>query len=73
VDARAVVTDECLLCLGSSTWFFTTCVPVRSYLESDDAKKILAGKPFGACVVCRRYWSVDLKQAKKLGGAATET
>jgi len=65
--------DYDLVCLGSPTWFFTTNMPLRSYLKSDDAKKILAGKPFGAYVVCRRYWSVNLKEAKKLATAAGGT
>jgi flavodoxin len=61
--------DYDLVVLGSPTWFFTTNMPLRSYLKSDEAKKILAGKPFGAYVVCRRYWSVNLKEAKKLATA----
>ena len=61
--------DYDLVCLGSPTWFFTTNMPLRSYLKSDDAKTILAGKPFGAYVVCRRYWSVNLKEVKKLAAA----
>jgi flavodoxin len=65
--------DYDLVCLGSPTWFFTTNMPLRSYLKSDDAKKILGGKPFGAYVVCRRYWSVNLKEAKKLATAAGGT
>ena len=42
-------------------------MPLRSYLESDEAGKILAGKPFAAYVVCRRYWSVNLKEVKRRG------
>ena len=30
---------------------------------------MLAGKPFSAYVVCRRYWSVNLKEATQLGTA----
>ena len=30
---------------------------------------MLAGKPFAAYVVCRRYWSVNLKEVKTLGTA----
>jgi hypothetical protein len=30
---------------------------------------VLAGKPFAAFVVCRRYWSINLKEVKKLGTA----
>ena len=44
-------------------------MPLRSYLKSGEAAKILAGKPFTAYVVCRRYWSVNLKEVRKLGAA----
>ena len=33
---------------------------------SEAAKQVFDGKPFAAYVVCRRYWSVNLKEAKKL-------
>jgi hypothetical protein len=59
--------DYDLICFGSATWFFTTNMPLRSYLKSDDARTVLAGKPFSAYVVCRRYWSVNLKEVEKLG------
>ena len=42
-------------------------MPLRSYLKSDEARTILAGKPFAAYVVCRRYWSLNLKEVRKLG------
>jgi hypothetical protein len=59
--------DYDLVCFGSPTWFFTTAMPLRSYLKSDEARAVLAGKPFTAYVVCRRYWSVNLKEVRKLG------
>jgi menaquinone-dependent protoporphyrinogen IX oxidase len=58
-----------LVCFGSPTWFFTTAMPLRSYLKSDEARTVLAGKPFAAYVVCRRYWSINLKEVRKLGTA----
>jgi flavodoxin len=61
--------DYDLVCFGSPTWWFRTCMPLRSYLKSDEAAKILAGKPFGAYVVCRRYWSMNLREVRKLGTA----
>jgi hypothetical protein len=61
--------DYDLVCFGSPTWFFTTNMPLRSYLKSDEARTVLAGKRFGAYVVCRRYWSVNLKEVRKLGAA----
>jgi flavodoxin len=61
--------DYDLVCFGSPTWFFRTCMPLRSYLKSEEAGKVLAGKPFAAYVVCRRYWSLNLKEVRKLGTA----
>jgi hypothetical protein len=61
--------DYDLVCFGSPTWFFTTNMPLRSYLKSAEAAKVLAGKRFAAYVVCRRYWSINLKEVKKLAAA----
>ena len=44
-------------------------MPLRSYLKSAEAGKVLAGKRFAAYVVCRRYWSINLKEVRKLGTA----
>ena len=59
--------DYDLICFGSPTWFFTTNMPLRSYLKSAEAEKVLAGKRFAAYVVCRRDWSINLKEVRKLG------
>jgi menaquinone-dependent protoporphyrinogen IX oxidase len=59
--------DYDLVCFGAPTWFFRTAMPLRSYLDSAEAGRILAGRPFAAYVVCRRYWSINLKEVKKRG------
>ena len=59
--------DYDLVVLGSPTWFFMTCMPLRSYLKTDEARTVLAGKPFSAYVVCRRYWHWNLNEASRLG------
>jgi menaquinone-dependent protoporphyrinogen IX oxidase len=69
IPDEARVGDYDLVCFGSPTWFFTTAMPLRSYLKSDEARTVLAGKPFAAYVVCRRYWSINLKEVRKLGTA----
>ena len=69
IPEAAQTGDYDLICFGSPTWFFRTAMPLRSYLESDEAGKILAGKPFAAYVVCRRYWSVNLHEVKRRGKA----
>jgi hypothetical protein len=56
-----------LVVIGSPTWWLSTSVPVRSFLQSEDAEKILGGRRFTAFVVCRRYWKHNLKTVQKLG------
>jgi menaquinone-dependent protoporphyrinogen IX oxidase len=56
-----------LICIGSPTWWLKTSVPVRSFLKSDTAGRLLSGKRFTAFVVCRRYWGINLRAVKKLG------
>jgi menaquinone-dependent protoporphyrinogen IX oxidase len=56
-----------LVVLASPTWWFQTSMPIRSYLESPDAKTVLNGKPFACASVSRRYFSINLGQQKKLG------
>ena len=59
--------DYDLICVGSPTWFFKPSVPIRSFLLSEAAGRLLDGKRFTAFVVCRRYWSINLKAVRKLG------
>ena len=67
IPAEAQEGDYDLVCIGSPTWFFRPSVPIRSYLKSDAAGRVLAGKRFTAFVVCRRYWNTNLKSVKKMG------
>ena len=66
--------DYDLVVIGSPTWWLSTDLPVRSYLESDAAGAVLNGRHFAAFVVCRRYWGHNLRTVKKLatekGGVA---
>jgi hypothetical protein len=64
-----VVTEQeyDLVCIGSPTWWLSTDVPVRSFLQSDTASRVLRGKPFAAAVCCRRYWRHNLKTVRRLG------
>ena len=58
--------DYDLVCIGSPTWWLTTCMPIRSYLESDAAGRLLKGTSVAGFVVCRRYWKNNLKTVMKL-------
>src|SRR6476659_5765959 len=59
--------DYDLVCIGSPTWFFRQSVPIRSFLESEEAARLLDGKRFSAFVVCRRYWRQNLKSVRRVG------
>ena len=53
--------------LTSPTWWFQTSMPIRSYLESPGTKTVLDGTPFATVSISRRYYSINLRQQKKLG------
>lgn len=56
-----------LICIGSPTWWLTTNMPIRSFLESAEAARLLNGTRFSAVVPCRRYWRNNLRTVKRLG------
>ena len=64
-EARAG--DYDLICIGSATWWLTTCMPIRSFLKSDSTHGLMDGKRFASFAVCRRYWKSNLKTVQKLG------
>ena len=59
-----------LVIVGSPTWWLTTNMPIRSYLESPEGKTTLDGTPYASYVVCRRYWGNNQKTVKRLGTKA---
>jgi hypothetical protein len=56
-----------LVIICSPTWWLSTNVPIRSFLESETAGRVLKGKRFTTAVVCRRYWRHNLKTVRRLG------
>lgn len=68
--ADALRGDYDLVLLLTNTWGDHPSVPVRSFLQSPEAKTLLAGRPFGVFVVCRRLWEKNLKIVRDLGEAA---
>ena len=62
-----------LVVIGSPTWWLTTNMPVRSYLKSAAAKRVLSGTQFAAFSVSRRYWKGNMKDVRKLGEAGGGT
>jgi hypothetical protein len=58
--------DYDLICIGSPTWWQSVSMPMRSFLETDEARKLLTGKPFAVFVVCRQFWSENLAEVRAL-------
>lgn len=58
--------DYDLICIGSPTWWQTVSMPLRSFLQSDEARELLSGKPFAVFVVCRQYWRENLTAVREL-------
>jgi menaquinone-dependent protoporphyrinogen IX oxidase len=69
IPEEARTGDYDLVVIGSPTWWIKTSVPIRSYLKSDAAGRILTKTRFATFVVCRRYWGFNLRGVKKLGAA----
>jgi hypothetical protein len=45
-----------LVILGYQPWFLTPSRPVSSFLQSDDGKRVLNGKPVVTILGCRNMW-----------------
>ncbi len=65
--------DYDLIVIGSPTWWLTVNMPIRSYLKSQAAKNVLAGKPFAAYSVSRRYWKGNMTEVRQMGEEAGGT
>ena len=59
-----------LICIGSPTWFLYPAMPVVSFLKSDFAGKLLAGRLFAVFTVCRALWRLNLRRVKRLATSA---
>ena len=66
IPPEAQAGDYDLVLIASPTWWFRTCIPIRSYLESPAGKAILDGKPFATVSISRRYFSINLREQGKL-------
>jgi flavodoxin len=61
--------DYDLIVIGSPTWWFRVSLPIRSYLKSSPARKVLNGKPFAGFSTSRRYWHYNVGDIRRLGEA----
>ena len=54
-----------LIILGYQPWFLTPSRPVSSFLQSDDARRILMNKPIVTVLGCRNMWLGAQEKVKR--------
>ena len=45
-----------LVIVAYQPWYLSVCIPINSFLQSEAAKKLLAGKPVVTILACRNMW-----------------
>jgi len=58
-----------LVVVGAPTWWLSTDVAMRTFMESNHAEKVLKDKPFATVICCRRYWKHNFKTLQRKGKA----
>ncbi len=45
-----------LIILAYQPWYLSICIPINSFLQTEQAKKLFAGKPVVTILSCRNMW-----------------
>jgi hypothetical protein len=62
-----------LVVIAYQPWFLSVCIPVNSFLQSPEAKKVLEGKKVITVIACRNMWlNAQEKMKAKLIGLKAE-
>jgi hypothetical protein len=59
-----------LVILAWQVWYLSPSQPVTAFLQSDEGKRLLAGKPVVSVVACRNMWMTAYDKLVTLLGAA---
>jgi hypothetical protein len=54
-----------LIVLAYTVWFVSPSLPTTAFLQSDDAKRLLAGKPVITLIACRNMWLMAQERVKE--------
>ncbi len=54
-----------LVVIAYQPWFLSICVPINSFLQTAEAKSLLAGKPVITIINCRNMWLGAQEKMKK--------
>lgn len=54
-----------LVVIAYQPWFLSICVPISSFLQTEEAEKLLANKPVVTIINCRNMWLGAQEKMKK--------
>lgn len=54
-----------LVVLAYQPWFLSICIPINSFLQTPEAKKVLENKPVITIIACRNMWLNGQEKMKK--------
>jgi hypothetical protein len=53
-----------LVVLAYQPWFLSVCIPVNSFLQTEEAKKVMKDKPVVTLIACRNMWLTGQEKMK---------
>lgn len=54
-----------LIMIAYQPWFLSICVPINSFMQTEQAKKLLTNKPVITLIACRNMWLGGQEKMKK--------
>lgn len=58
--------DYDLIIIAYSVWFLSPAIPITGFLQTEQAKKLLKGKPVITLIACRDMWILAQEKMKKV-------
>jgi flavodoxin len=65
-DLSNVDDDYDLIILGYTVWYMAPSIPITSFMQSKQAKKIFKGKPVVTVIACRDMWVLAQEKMKDM-------
>jgi hypothetical protein len=54
-----------LIVIAYQPWFLSICIPINSFLKSNEARQVLQNKPVVTVIACRNMWLTGQEKMKK--------
>jgi hypothetical protein len=66
INNKILTTDYDLIILSYQVWFLSPSIPISSFLQSQEAKRVLKDKPVVTVIGCRGMWLNAQEKVKSL-------